>query len=160
MEPDRIVLEDVKIIFLNFTGREGPYNQEGDRNFVVLLDDKTAVGLTEAGWNVKHLEPREEGDTPQPYLQVSVKYVKRNGQKVAKPPRIVMISPTTKSRTALDERTVELLDSVDILTADMILRPSYWEMNGKTGIKAYLDSLFVTIDEDPLQKKYAEYDEE
>lgn len=36
-QDNTILLEDVRIIFRNFAGREGMYNREGDRNFAVLL---------------------------------------------------------------------------------------------------------------------------
>lgn len=153
---DNVILENKKIIFRNFAGREGPYNQEGDRNFAVLLDDREAKLLAKDGWNVKVLEPREEGDSPQPYLQVSLKYRARGGREL-RAPRIVMM--TSHSRTTLSEQEVEILDWADILNCDLIIRPFEWTMNGKTGTKAYLQSMFVTIDEDPLERKYAEVKE-
>jgi hypothetical protein len=33
-------LENVRIGFRNFEGREGQYNKSGDRNFVVFLEDR------------------------------------------------------------------------------------------------------------------------
>lgn len=142
-----VILEDVKIIFRNFAGKEGMYNREGDRNFAVLLDAPLANAMLKDGWNVKMLKPREEGDPEQAYLQVSVNFRGR-------PPRVVMI--TSRGRTPLDEGEVEILDWADIQTADLIIRPYEWAVNGKTGIKAYLQSIFVTIDEDPLELKYAD----
>jgi hypothetical protein len=144
------LLEDVRIIFRNFAGREGMYNRAGDRNFAVLLDEDTAHRLASEGWNVKLLKPREEGDEPQPYLSVTVKF---DGPR---PPLVKML--TDDSSTELDEETVDMLDWVDIAQVDLVVRPYEWEVSGKTGIKAYLQSLYVTIIEDPLQRKYKNID--
>lgn len=141
-----VVMEDVRIVFRNFAGKEGMYNREGDRNFAVLLDDATAEAMAKDGWNVKWLKAREEGEPDQAYLQVSVNFKGR-------PPRIVMI--TSRGRNNLGEDEVELLDWADIRTTDLIVRPYEWAVNGKTGIKAYLQSIFVTIEEDALELKYS-----
>lgn len=147
-----VMMEGVRIIFRNFAGKEGQYNREGDRNFAVLLDDPVANAMAEDGWNIKWLKPRdddEDDSTPQAYLPVSVNFKGR-------PPRIVLI--TSRGRTNLDEDTVETLDWVDILNVDLIVRPYEWTVNGKSGIKAYLQSIYVTIEEDPLEIKYSELD--
>lgn len=152
--PDNTVLmEGVRIIFRNFAGKEGQYNREGDRNFAVLLDDKTAAVMAEDGWNVKWLKPRDDDEdpTPQAYLPVSVNFRGR-------PPRIVQI--TSRNRTTIDESQVEMLDWVDILNVDLIVRPYEWTVNGKSGIKAYLQSMYITIQEDPLEAKYSAMDRE
>lgn len=145
-----IVMEGVRIVFRNFAGKEGQYNREGDRNFAVLLDEEIAKALLNDGWNVKWLEPREdadEGTERQAYLQVSVSWKGR-------PPTVVLI--TSRGRTNLDESQVDMLDWADITNVDLIVRPYNWDVNGKTGIKAYLKSLYVTIEEDELERKYAE----
>ena len=141
------VLENVRIGFRNFAGNEGRYNPKGKRNFVVFLDPPIADQMSKEGWNVKVLTPREEGDEPQAYLPVSLAFGRR-------PPHIVMI--TSKGQTRLDEEMVESLDWAEISNVDLVVRPYEWEVNGSTGIKAYLKSLFVTIEEDELEKKYAE----
>ena len=145
-----VMMEDVRIIIRNFAGKEAMYNREGDRNFAVLLDDDIAQAMAQDGWNVKWLKAREEGEPEQAYLSVSVNFRGR-------PPRIVMI--TSRGRTNLGEEEVELLDWADIRQTDLIIRPYEWAVNGKTGIKAYLQSIFVTIEEDALELKYAGLDD-
>lgn len=142
-----VILEDVRILFRNFSGKEGQYNREGDRNFAVLLEDNLADAMARDGWNVKYLKPREEGDSPQPYIQVAVNFRGR-------PPRIVMI--TSRGRTTLTEDEVNILDWAEIKHVDLIVRPYEWVVNKKTGVKAYLQSIFITIEEDPLELKYAD----
>ena len=146
-----VLMEGVRIIFRNFAGKEGQYNREGDRNFSVLLDAQTAEAMGQDGWNVKWLKPRseEEGEEPQAYLPISVNFKGR-------PPRIVQI--TSRGRTNLDEDTVESLDWADIINVDLIVRPYEWTVNQKSGVKAYLQALYVTIEEDALEQKYAELD--
>lgn len=156
MENGQLLIEDAQILFRNFAGKEGQYNAEGDRNFCVLLEPGLADLLAREGWNVKTLRAREEGDEPQPYIQVSVKYRGRNGN-VVRPPSIVMI--TSKGRSPLEEDMCELLDWVDIANVDLIIRPFEWSVNGKSGIKAYLKSIYITIQEDALALKYADVPE-
>lgn len=151
-----LLLEDAQIVFKNFTGKEGQYNREGDRNFCLLLDDELAATMAQDGWNIKELRAREEGDTPQKYIQVSVKYRGRDGAAV-RPPRIVLI--TSRGRTDLDEDASEIIDQIDIANVDLIVRPYEWAVNGKHGVKAYLKALYVTMAEDALMRKYEDVPE-
>lgn len=145
-EPVEVLVEDCQIIFPNFAGKEGPMNRAGDRNFCIVLDKDTADMLARDGWNVKMGREDDEGNTSEPYLQIAV------GYKV-KPPRIVMMTPT--SRVNLDESTVETLDWVEIAKADVLFRSYAWAVGNKTGIKAYAKTLFVHIKQDALEAKYA-----
>lgn len=139
------IIEDVTIAFRNFAGKEDVYNREGDRNFAILLSEDRAAEMEREGWNVKYLKEREEGDGRQAYLQIAVSYK-------ARPPKIGMV--TSKGLTYLGEDEVEMLDWVDIETADITLNPYEWVVNGKSGVKAYLQSLFIKIEEDYLQLKW------
>lgn len=144
-----VLMENIRIIFKNFAGKEGQFNREGDRNFAALLTPEMADGLLADGWNVKTTKEREldEGEMSgnEPYLPVTVGFKGR-------PPKIVMLS--SRGRTDLGEDEVELLDYADIQNVDLIVRPYDWIVNGKTGRKAYLKSIFVTINEDELDLKY------
>lgn len=140
-------VEDAKIIFRNFSGRPDKYNaQGGKRTFGVVLDAQVAEEMYEAGWNVKLPDPEEEEDAGRdPFIKVEAKFEKR-------PPRVTMITSTGK--TTLTEDTIGILDAVDFRTVDLIANASYWEVNGKGGVKAYLKTMFVTIEEDALERKY------
>lgn len=142
-----LIMEDARIVFRNFAGAEGMYNREGDRNFCVLLEDELAADMKADGWNIKRLKPREGEDQGTAYIQVSVGFKGR-------PPRMVMI--TSRGRVDLGEDECILLDWADILKVDLIIRPYHWNVNGRTGVKAYLKSIFVIINEDYLELKYAD----
>jgi len=148
---DTVLMEGVQIVFRNFAGKEDQYNKEGDRNFAVMLDEQTAEAMLADGWNVKYLKPREDAaddeEEVRPYLSVSLRFD-------VFPPNITLV--TSRNRTHLDEGTVEMLDYAEITNVDLIVRPYTWSVNGKTGIKAYVKTMFVTIEEDELVKKYSQ----
>lgn len=150
-EKATVTIEEAQLIFKNFAGVEGQFNAAGDREFSVILDMDSAKIMETDGWNIKYLKPREEGDEPTPYLPVKVSYKVR-------PPTVVMMTST--ARTRLDENSIETLDWADIQSADLIVTPYHWAVGTKTGIKAYLKSLYVTVQEDALERKYAPRGEE
>lgn len=148
---DEIMIEDAELIFRNFAGREREFNSEGERNFCIMLDKRPDIVkiMEERGWNVKQLKPREDDDGPRPYIQVKVEYKK------GRPPRCVLVS--SRGRTDLGADEVEILDMADIKTADVILNGYHWDVKGTgTGVKAYLKSIYLTINEDELDLKYAD----
>lgn len=146
-----INIENARLMFRNFSGREGKFNKEGVRSFAVLLDDPDLVReLEEEGWNVKYLNPREEGDKPQPYLNVSVTYGDF-------PPKVYLV--TRKKKTLMTVETIGSLDYAEIDTVDLIIRPYNWEVRGDSGVKAYLKTMYVTVVEDDFAEKYADLDD-
>lgn len=146
-----VILEGVDIIFRNFAGKEDQYNREGNRNFSIKLPQDIADLMTEDGWNIKYLPSRNE-EPPQAYIQVAVSY-----KNPKNPPIVVLI--TGPNKTSLGEDLVEFLDWVDIDNVDLIIRPYDWAVSGKTGTKAYLKSIYITVHEDRLKKKYEDFDE-
>lgn len=144
---ETITFEGARLLFRNFAGEEKQFNPAGRRNFCVVIPDELVDPLLKDGWNVKTLQPREEGDAPTSILKVMVSYK-------ARPPKVAMIS--SKGRTNLGEDEIELLDWADMSNVDLIVRPYNWEVGGKAGVSAYLQTMFVTIREDELELKYAD----
>ena len=153
LKMEYIRVEDARIMFRNFAGEEGKFNPAGRRTFVVLFEPAVGEQLEKDGWNIKWLDPTDEYEDPTPYLQVRVNYAISYARLK---PRIVMIS--SRGQTLLDEDTVSMLDWADIEMVDLIIRPYHWEVNGKEGISAYAQSMYVTIREDEFAIKYSDID--
>lgn len=144
-----VSLENVRIGFRNFEGREGPYNRAGERSFAVFLDRQTAEAMAEDGWNVKfpkqseHADP--DADERDAYLQVSVGFDYY-------PANVFIISNGTPTKLGAEE--VLMLDWAEIESTDLVLRPYEWSVNRNSGIKAYLKAGYFTIVTDQFASKY------
>lgn len=145
-------IDDARIIFKNFEGRGDKYNREGDRNFSLLIEDpNTADALSEKGWNVKIKDSNDPDDLPFMRLPVKVKFTDYG-------PNVYLI--TGDRRNELDEESIACLDNIDIESVNMDIRPYDWEVNGRTGRTAYLQSMEVIQRIDRFAAKYAAMDDE
>ena len=141
-------IDDARIIYRNFSGIGSKFNREGDRNFAVIISNQEiADALIAEGWNVKIKPAREEGDAPFMYLPVKVKFNDRS---------TIVYLKTGKAMNKLDEESIGCLDNVDILSVDMDIRPYDWEVNGKAGRSAYLQSICVTQEVDRFADRFNE----
>ena len=145
MVNNSITIENADIGFRNFSGEEGKFNPAGSRNFCVFFDEDMGKTLEDDGWKIRWLDPKEEGDAPTAILQVKVNYNNI-------PPQIMLV--TSGGKTILDEDSVGMLDWAEIENVDIIIRPYNWNVNGKTGVAAYVKSMYVTIIEDEFAHKY------
>lgn len=144
-------IDDAKIIFRNFEGRGDKYNREGDRNFSLLIEDPdTADSLIENGWNVRIKPGRDEDEGPFMRLPVKVKFTDYG-------PNVYLI--TGDRRNELDEESIGCLDNIDIESVDLDIRPYDWEVNGRTGRTAYLQSMQVVQRINRFAARYAAKDE-
>ena len=138
MVNDNMILEDVFIApgsFRNFSGKEGPFNKTGERQFSVFLPTDVADILREQGWYVKHKPATREGYEDREQLDIAVGFEYY-------PPVAKLVSYDGKE-TYLNEESIGLLDSVDIDRANVEIRPHNWNVNGKTGVKAWLAEITV-----------------
>ena len=143
-------VENARIMFRNFQGKKTDYNEEGNRNFVLFVPEEDVESLLSYGWNVKRLKPREDNPDGQAYLTVKVKYGPL-------PPIAVLI--TSRGKTRLDEDTIGQLDWARIKNVDLTIRPYQYppsNIRPEGGVSAYLKNIYVTIQEDALEEKYAD----
>lgn len=145
-----IVIEGAKIFGRNFSGKEALNNPKGKRGFCLRLDidddGSFAAKLKEDGWNVK--VRNDEFETP--FLPVEVRYENY-------PPKIFLV--TSQKKKLLNSETIDQLDWTEIKNIDVTVSPSVWTMNGKSGVKAYVKDMYVTVVEDSLAMKYADFEE-
>lgn len=149
---DIITFENVQLFGRNFSGTKF---DDGKRSFGFFLDPEQAEDMIRDGWNVKYTKPPKNGNVPddwepRPWLKVALGFKYR-------PPKILQI--TSRGRTVLDEEAVDTLDWASIQEVDLSIRARFWEVNGNTGLMAYLYELYVTLEESPLALKYAQLDE-
>lgn len=137
MVNENVIIENAQIRFRNFSGTKTEFNKAGNRQFSLFLPQETADILEGAGWYIKHKPPRNEGDDPRNQMDVSVMFGKY-------PPIIKLISHDG-AESYLNEENVGILDSVDIDHATVEIRPYNWDVNGKTGVKAYVKELMVYV---------------
>lgn len=143
MVRSNITIEGARILFRDFSGEKNRYNN--DRTFTVVIEPELAEKLEADGWPVKYLEPRNEDEDRTAILRVKVSFGKVS-------PQVVIISGGVKKD--LNENNINILDWAYIDNVDVVIRPYNYDINGKTGVKPYLKSMWVTIREDNLEAKY------
>lgn len=156
---NNIIIENARITWRNFKGEVSKKNPSGEKNFGVRIDDLAMVeALIKDGWNIKHA-PKDrpvgcrEDDKEYDYLPVAVSW--DNDYYI---PEVVMF--TNDKKKELSDKTVGVLDRMNFENVDIIIRPYVWDVNGKTGVKAYVKNLYVTVTDsyNPFADKYARYD--
>lgn len=135
---DNMELKDVYIGpggWRNFSGTKTDNNKSGERKFTIFLPEDLYYDLYEEGWNVKHKE-EYAGKNCEYILDIFIRFD-------VYPPSMMKLKSADGSEVILTEETVGMLDSVDIKTANVVINPYNWDVNGKQGVKAYLDQIEV-----------------
>lgn len=143
---NNLTIMNARITFKNFSGAPGRFNPAGGvRSFHVVLDPEMAQNLAADGWNVKPHPPKDEYQEILYTLPVAVSYR-------LYPPKIVLV--TSNGKTVLNEDELHILDFAELVSVDLLINPSSYDFEGRKGIKAYLKTLYATMYEDELEKKY------
>lgn len=141
-----------QIIFKNFEGRGDKFNREGDRNFSLRIDDEnTADAMVKEGWNVRIKEGRDEDEGPFMRLPIKVKFTNYG-------PNVYL--RTGNRVNELNEESIACLDNIEIDSVSMDIRPYDWDVNGRTGRTAYLQSMEVVQRIDRFAARYANKNDE
>ena len=154
----KIKFDHVRITFRNLAGRPTDWNKKGGvRDFAVVLDNYEDVQqLIDMGFNVKYFNKKNPDDPEVPYLKVKVNFRNDDDGKLIAP-HIYMINNNKK--TLVTPATAQIIDQADIEYCDIVIRPYYYEVNGKSGTSAYLEKMYVNIEQDDFEKKYSMYDD-
>ena len=147
--PKSITIENFRMIYRNFAGKQGKYNKEGQRNFCAVITEEEAVDFAAIGFNIKRTKPRGDDLEGAPYIKVNVNFNSNP------PPRVVVVSQRGKQDLTVD--SVNVLDWAEIQSTDMTINP-YFHPDNDGRCTAYLSRLYVQVIEDELEVKYAEID--
>lgn len=140
-------IENARLIFRNFAGKPDKYNAKGGiRKFGVIIDPDKAEALRDEGWNIKMLPPKQDDGEPLFYLSVKLQYGEY------RQPNVFLI--TNGHKQLLEEDTVASLDYAELQYVNLVISPYYWEVNGKSGINAYLKTGYFEIVTDSFADRY------
>lgn len=151
---DTVGLEHAQIlggVWRNFSKKARPeaYDDGTKRHFAVMLDDECAKNLTDLGFNVKFYQPKNSERPGYSYLDISI------ADWVIKSEKISVVS-TDMVEVKQNFDTIGNLDYANNIDfADIEISPRRWEVNGSSGIKAWLSEMYVYLEEpSPIHQNY------
>ena len=149
-----IVKEGAKIVHKNFSGRPDQFRPNGGkRSFSLVIDNpEDAEILKEEGWYIKQFKKKNDtDDVPDFFLPVTVSFDNF-------PPKIYVVTKDKSGESMIRQITedeVGNIDDFEIDNVDLTIRPYCWDVGGKSGVSAYLKTMYVTLAQDDFAYKYA-----
>lgn len=145
-----VTLENVGVVYKNFTGQKGMYNEEGERSFNIVIDDlQIAEQMLADGFNLKPFLDEDENVTGH-HMNVKLNYKSR------RPPRVYRVTDEGRNQLLLNAQTIGMLDSVTINMADLTLGTWYWRESDLPNVTVYCNVMYAHVEEDPLDAKYSD----
>lgn len=154
----KIAIENANIGWTNFGGAPTQYKPAGVHTFTIFLEDDIAHKLEDQGWNVRWRESKYDEDAePFPTLEVTLSY---NPNRPEFDPEVFRVCGNRM--TKLDREALGILDrdcrQNMVENVDLGIRSYEWSRpDGTHGVKAYLDFIYVTVEQDPFAEKYGRY---
>ena len=153
MKTQPFTVENARLVYKNFAGLEGDYNNAGDRNFHVVIEDHDYARELEAQrynitWPKPNPDIKPEDDERNPTLKVKIKfadiYIVKSG------------TNGTGRPEKLEEQDWEMLDWMTPKQIDLTVKPYDYSdrYSTGTGITAYLQELVMVVELTELQEKY------
>ncbi len=136
----------------NFSGGPTRFNRTNtQRFFEIFLTDEEAQRLSDLGWNVKWLEPKNESEPKQAHMTI---FVDMDTPYKRLQPKVWLVRSKGKP-ILMDGELISQLDTDDISRAKLQIRPYNWKLDsGKSGVKAMLKQAYFTIEEDDFGAEF------
>lgn len=137
----KVVPGQMDLIYRNFAGLKTDYNEAGNRNFCIKVDEADVEDLLGANINVKRNKDEE------PYFKVNIRYENI-------PPTIVRVKSLEdgrKIKTVIEEDNLKMLDKALIAEATISVSPYYSKKNRRW--TCYLSAMMFTPLVDPVQEE-------
>lgn len=110
--------------------------KDGDYSFTIFLPKDLYETMWEEGWYVRH-KPQYAGRDYEYTLEVHFRFDKY-------PPHITVKTYDGES-VSITADNVNILQTADIETCDVVIRPYNWEKDGNKGVSAKLDSMDIQL---------------
>lgn len=149
----KLIIDHADIFWTNFRGEEKVdaktgrvVNNKGQVTFnVYIYNEELAEEMKADGWNIKPLEPRNEGDEILHYIPVEIRWRDKNGDMLNEGllPKTHLYG--TKGDEDLTEMTVGVLQDADISDVGLTIRPRRY--NDGHSIKAFMAEGWFVVEE-------------
>lgn len=147
----RMILKNLtQMRFKNFSGNVDDYNPYGKRTVNIVVPNELVEVMIQDGWRVREKPPKEEGDDPVFLLKVTLGYSGDRGPDVWR----ISGEGSSRKKTKLSEATVGNLDHERIQQYSVDIVQYKAAIDRNPGFSAYVNSMFVEIEEDELDKEF------
>lgn len=143
---------DGVIAYRNFAGRKDENNENGERTATFAVSIEDGLKLIEDGWYLRRQEfPNEPEREPRYLFKTTITFRTKDG--TPKDPKVFIVREDG-SIVHMTEDIIDQLDRADIVSVDANIGPWHWRRNGKEGVKAYVNCMYVKIKENQIEAKY------